>query len=452
MPSQSSSPTSSVDSGRSYKTARSQQSESHTSPQGQPEGHPAPLRRSPRLNAPRPYDGSTPVLFQDVPSPPRHIPGSFVPELKTDGKDNGLLDTEEEPGDTDSSEDEEIDLRAVDDRTGVVQRSDLRKSDLKALQAIWDAVEIPQHRHILEFFTAEEELDEEEWQFPGDGSVACHMIKRQEAGDESLVPEPLIWHVYIQLLTAVNYLHTGCAGSFSRKPVVGWQPTVHNSIQPYNVYIRKTEEVGGYRLPGYGPVLLGDLSRVVVLPRVITELDDEDEEERQERAGAFVRKVHRTLAACEAPEIVGYTHYPPGVASDLWSIGAVLLYMMTGQTVWEYLESVQAADGVQIGEDLAEEYRRRLLASMPGDYRLNRHLCRRGYSQELSVLVEVSLNADPGERMYAGNTKDVLEWAEERFLITKRERGQSWGQVGEWEELLEAEQDTLRSRGWVRSP
>ena len=229
------------------------------------------------------------------------------------------------------------------------------------------------------------------------------------------LPESLVWHTLISLLKAVTHLHTG---RNDRVLLPGWLPVVHNSIAPSNIIY---EHPIPQRIRDDLPACrLGNFARSVVLP---TFLDPEDDDEISDRVEAFEHLYFAgERTAFEAPELVGDGDEIPGLESDLWSIGAVIVAMMTGgKTVWDLLLETEFESSVRTirprGE-VAERWRQlpqaqrfALLQDLAGTSDIASALPDK-YPIPLRILIEALLVFDPMDR---GEAIDVLEDAETQY-------------------------------------
>lgn len=240
------------------------------------------------------------------------------------------------------------------------------------------------------------------------------------------LPESLVWHTLISLLRAVTYMHTGLGGFEYRtqERKLGWQPIVHNFINPNNIFFSRTIDRRGTAT--HARCQLGNFSRCIVLPydpRVV-----DDGEARAQRRNAF-QALHDIgeETGYEAPEIVGDVADIPGPSSDLWSIGAVMVAMMTGTHVWDFLLEIRFLEHLKQGakrSEISERWRnvsltarRALLLTIAGDASIALALPSR-YSKALRMLAEALLFVAPESRLSA---REVLLDAEARWEMRKPE-------------------------------
>lgn len=217
------------------------------------------------------------------------------------------------------------------------------------------------------------------------------------------IPENLCWHVLRSLLRAVLYLHTGSGSTQERHVRPNWQPIIHNGINPANIFFQP----GAPDSNGYKTCALGNFSHCVVLPRPWDPDTDEEDElfDRRESWNAICHA--RDETGFEAPEFWDATSdYIPGPSSDLWSIGAVILAMMTGRNVWAFVLEADstrpsASKGRQSAsperwQDVSLERRMLALANLKmGGLALG---LPRQYYEHLRNLVDCLLSYDPDTR------------------------------------------------------
>lgn len=240
-----------------------------------------------------------------------------------------------------------------------------------------------------------------------------------------LLAESLIWHTLISLLRAAHYLHTGGRSSREEWGGADWPPVVNNFFNPTNIIYTEPQCGDEGDEATYGTCMLQNFGRCVVLPRIVDpEDEDETENERADRKQAFS---HVSALAgetgFEAPEHFGYTDDIPGPASDLWSIGAVIVAMMTGRNVWDLvLEGdfiKEARDERNRRGSLPERWQdvdshQRIISLMAlGVGKLAFALPKR-YGESLKIVVECLLAFNPLER---GSALDVLRDVEPMYRV-----------------------------------
>lgn len=296
-------------------------------------------------------------------------------------------------------------------------------------------------------FGDEKKRNETLWEF-ADGGTLNHLILTRKMpeglptkrGSQGL-PEMLVLRALLNVLNAVNYLHSGnnCLKHVNNRP--GWQPVVHNLINPANVFNRHTLGKPTPDLP-YGRFMLGNFSRSVVLPSIHDPVDQSEETDRRE-AFAHLRGLGEETGY-EAPELLAEGSYVPGPCSDLWSIGALAVAMMTGRTVWDLLLEIdfrRDVDGkiprgqvVERWQDVPLGERHALLLSMAGDATIAFALPKQ-YDDRLKTLVEGLLMFEPADRV--GNAAEV--YADVMMLFEDRRAAVGDGSMIAFEEWQEGD-------------
>lgn len=156
-----------------------------------------------------------------------------------------------------------------------------------------------------------------------DNILLANQARRTRASSNTQgLPETLVWHILISLLKAVVYLHTGAGSNNEQQQQADWMPMVHNAIDPSNIYVgRPTNDQSDIHCK------LGGFSNCTVLPNT----------EDNSAGAAFPVIATEAETGFEAPELVDDIGYPLGPAADIWSIGAVAIFMMTGIHPWDFL-------------------------------------------------------------------------------------------------------------------
>ena len=271
--------------------------------------------------------------------------------------------------------------------------------------------------------------------------------------------EDLIWHTMISMLRALNYLHAGGVGLDRGNQDPDWQPIVHNSVNPANIFFKHPNAKEDHETPAYGPCMLGNFRRCVILPTIL-ETDDVDEDEISDRREAFehLRSVHEEQeTGYEAPELLlENTNHVPGPASDLWSLGAVMVAVMTGRTIWDlviethYLHQVRRrrhqSQVTEKWQNVALIQRLEMLRRPGGRASVVTHLPER-YSWGLRRLVAGMLAIDPLDR---GDAVDVLVDAEAGFAERQKEQGEEDDDGSGYEEVMRAYHEAAgKARGFL---
>ena len=272
--------------------------------------------------------------------------------------------------------------------------------------------------------------------------------------------EPLVWHVMLSILRALRYLHTGQdAHSTKDDPPPGWMPIVHNLIRPGNIILEhpmsKHSKYGPFR---YGACKLGNFTRCLVLPTV-GEIESADPKDLTDEAKGAIAERHDTFGTLfykgeetgyEAPEIFAEdtqeTQYP-GQWSDLWSLGALAVEMMTCRNVWDLILEIEFKDKAQANyhhgllwerwRHVLMEDRHELLRKFAGEARIFKCLPRL-YSRDLRILVEALLSHNPRNR---GRAQDVLQDIEQRHETWWRNGGHRIWERSAMDDMLEEAAD-----------
>lgn len=166
------------------------------------------------------------------------------------------------------------------------------------------------------------------WEFTDAGTLNSLILAHGDG-----LPESLIWHTLVSLLQAVRYLNTGRPTDDLRDGAVrGWKPIVHNAIDPANIFYCHPRTEPGYKTPTYGRCKLGNFSRAMVIESTYDDVNLSD---------LYAKDIEGEITGYEAPDLSSFQGEPRGVwgktvgsASDVWSIGAVAVAMMTGDTLW----------------------------------------------------------------------------------------------------------------------
>ena len=215
--------------------------------------------------------------------------------------------------------------------------------------AIEDIVKLLSHENVVKLcghsgFDQEGERRETIWEYSDAGTLEQYIDRRRRLARllnpkqlEGL-PESFDWHTFISLLRAVVYLHTGHTDYRSRNNgPQDWMPVVHNSINPENIFYQSP--VGNEK---QGTCKLGNFSRCTILASTLLPQDDEEVSDRLQAFG--ISRFFEQETGYEAPELLVDREELPGPASDLWSIGAVMVAMMTGHTIWDLLLEAEFAN------------------------------------------------------------------------------------------------------------
>ncbi|KAI0910345.1 hypothetical protein F4823DRAFT_561977 [Ustulina deusta] len=111
------------------------------------------------------------------------------------------------------------------------------------------------------------------WQDIGNGTYSLYFdyynggtlgqLEEQYISRQLPIPEHFIWHVFLTLIEAVRYLHTGCLPGEDNEPH-GWVPIHHRDIAPNNIFLhyaeRPASEVAppeGFQTNAFPEIVLG---------------------------------------------------------------------------------------------------------------------------------------------------------------------------------------------------
>ena len=323
-------------------------------------------------------------------------------------------------------------------------------------------------------FDGEGQQKETTWVFNDAGTLNRLILSKRRPARLPTVstheglPESLIWHTLISLLKAVLWLHCGQHGYREKGRRRNWTPVIHNFINPANIFYSHPLAGVRARTGPYGTCRLGNFSRCVTLQSI---LDPEGDEEDQERKDAF-EQVHSLgeETGYEAPELVLDSDMIPGPESDLWSIGAVMVAMMTGRTIWDLVLEIEFSGHVQAkrrSAKLSETWRsvplvqrHTLLSRLAGNSDIAAALPEQ-YPFSLRAIVEAHLVVDPIYRadavemlrdvmadFEARRAEGMIEFAEpsarEKLADARRRRRQVVREAEDYLASKEAE-DRLRS-------
>lgn len=240
------------------------------------------------------------------------------------------------------------------------------------------------------------------------------------------LPEMLCWHVLRSLLRVMCYLHTGTRDVNDNHVDPNWQPIVHNDINPTNIRFHARHTVRCKR--AFKVCKLRNFSRCVVLPRPWRPHDPANEETAGDRREAFaVAGNRRVESGYEAPEFGNLAEVnAPSPACDLWSIGAVLVAMMTTRTIWDIAlekDFVESSKRPRRRRDVLPERWRKVnftsrvrIFNRIGNGKLTRMLPEH-YGDHLRMIVDALLSYNPSER---GPTLEV--WRNVEALYVERRR------------------------------
>ena len=298
----------------------------------------------------------------------------------------------------------------------LVCREVVDDEDMLDLDSITDVAKVMSHCNLVNLVEhsgfADGRRKETAWEFCGAGTLNSLILTHKEP-----LPESLIWHTVCSLMRAVHFLNTGREdGDVYRTAAIGWKPIVHNAINPANVfYCHPQTSEPGYRKATYGHCKLGNFSRAMVI-------DTADDD--VSLTALYDKGIEGEFTGYESPELSSHMGEPDwfidddtgeirgvwgktiGSASDVWSIGAVAVAMMTGDTIWPLVMRENIKVGMMSRRD--EDWRtvwppdrfERLKALTNSDQASTlAGMLPFTYSERLRYFVETLLSPDPWTRV-----------------------------------------------------
>ncbi|KAK5136769.1 hypothetical protein LTR08_002065 [Meristemomyces frigidus] len=284
------------------------------------------------------------------------------------------------------------------------------------LDSVHDVAKIMSHTNLVNLVEysgfGEGYRKETAWEFCGAGTLNSLLLANGKP-----LPESLIWHTLCSLLKAVHFLNTGRRDEeLGRDAATGWKPIVHNSINPANVFYSDPKfPEPGYRMATYGIAKLGNFTRAMVIDAA-----DDD----VSLTALYSKGIEGEFTGFESPELSSHMGEPDwtvdeitgekrgvwgktiGSASDVWSIGAVAVAMMTGDTIWPLVMNASISVGMMSRRD--EDWRtvwppdrfERLKALTGGEQcSLLAEILPFTYSERLKHFVATLLSPDPWTRV-----------------------------------------------------
>ncbi|KAK4454156.1 hypothetical protein QBC34DRAFT_394414 [Podospora aff. communis PSN243] len=167
------------------------------------------------------------------------------------------------------------------------------------------------------------------------------------------LPEGLVWHVMIDTLRALQWLHEGIRENYDREeppegvvlgevenmlPDRGWMPILHMAVRPENLFLSQPRGI-----ETYGPCRLGDFSfcRVVpgrwdegdeyAPPPVVATKDDYVKVGELRELRQTWNEVKKKKGVRAAQEAVFMNRRPFTPGSDVFDLGSILFNMVTGR-------------------------------------------------------------------------------------------------------------------------
>ncbi|KAK4549470.1 hypothetical protein LTR36_006467 [Oleoguttula mirabilis] len=232
----------------------------------------------------------------------------------------------------------------VGDSEKVVCREHLDAEDRLDRDSIRDVESIMNHPNLVNLkdhsgFGQLNVRKETAWEICDAGTLNSLILAHGDG-----LPESLIWHTLVSLLQAVRYLNTGRSRFDDRDgAAAGWKPIVHNAINPANIFYCQARTEPGFKTPTYGRCKLGNFSRAMAIESAYDDVS---------LLELYEKEVEGETTGYEAPDLSSHKGEPEatvdeitgerkavwgktvGSASDVWSIGAVAVAMMTGDTLW----------------------------------------------------------------------------------------------------------------------
>jgi serine/threonine protein kinase len=268
-----------------------------------------------------------------------------------------------------------------------IENNCLREQDVR------DVFKVMNHPNLVNLVTWDGFKEDQEdvrkataWEMCDAGTLNRLLIEWADG-----LPESLIWHTLVSLLRAVHFLARGHDNTYNpqsraeeadprnaakrhdleklseadKERIQHWRPILHNQINPANIFYchppKESQPPGAYKKSMYGKCKLGNFSRAVVLEHGETyfphrrmgyaavndslNLDElyakgvEGEQhgyrapEMSSYAAFYIRPIDRRVISEEKEMAGGQTI---GTQSDIFSIGAVAVVMMTGgKSIWD---------------------------------------------------------------------------------------------------------------------
>lgn len=299
---------------------------------------------------------------------PRSEPGDyeFITEIAIDGE--GIVDL----------------MRARSTRQLVVRKTVeyARSAYAKPIEAaVLQDILPDRHPNIINLLAFEPyDLDGARYYFEYCPGGDLHRLVNRYRAHGAFLPEPFIWHVYEQLLSALAFLHRGFD---PRCPDRDRKGICHRDLKPTNVFLRP-DAAGSV----YPDVVLADFGHAT--------LD-------------FATYEPAGTTFWQPPELP--RHSPKG---DVYSLGAIIHFLIHFEAPVASLPSRMndASEGVRAAWRAAPEARRPILEFVDG------------YSEDLVCVMLMALEADENKRRNAGRLLEFLCACVERRFPDGSMRGE----------------------------
>ncbi|CAL8579532.1 hypothetical protein XPA_005272 [Xanthoria parietina] len=208
--------------------------------------------------------------------------------------------------------------------------------------------------------------------------IEAYESKPQSRGPRQIrnyIPEPFIWHTFLQLTEALAFIHHGynCNAPSSRQKTPDkWLSVIHRDIKPSNIFLQRAPWHPDHPGPEpYPKIVLGDFG-LAKQADDFTKLPTSDS-----WMGTFI---------FQAPELPHHS-----TKGDVWSVGAIIFLMMTGYLPTENLP--ETIDNPRVVRDLWWRALVEEKANSPPGHGIQ------GYSKGLEWCLERALTENPKRRM-----------------------------------------------------
>ncbi|KAK5987896.1 hypothetical protein PT974_12032 [Cladobotryum mycophilum] len=183
------------------------------------------------------------------------------------------------------------------------------------------------------------------WDFCDAANLSALFEDTPLKSSQQYMPESLCWHVLTSLMRAVTYLHDGkrlffdprAKSTESKKWIQvdhDWNPILHRAIEPRNIFFQHPQGT-----ETYGMCKLGSFENAAVTNHIISPGDGPKREEIDNpscvaiapRRGWEPWNITRDGIDKDPESFETESSRPYTLADELWSLGAVIFTMMTGQ-------------------------------------------------------------------------------------------------------------------------